>query len=71
MSYGFFLFTKLYDNFFCEDDDLEYDLLFDKLVGIYRDYQLSTYNDNNQDEYSCITYYFKNRQRQLEDEQHS
>jgi len=65
MNYSFFLFSKLYSVFFYEDDDLEYDLLFEKLTSLYEDYQASPYNDPEQDEYSCIRYYFLNRQIEL------
>lgn len=68
MDYPFFLFSKLYDNFFYEDDELEYDLLFEKLTALYEDYRSSPYNDPNQDGYSCIRYYFLNRQIQLGNE---
>jgi hypothetical protein len=51
--YSFFLFTKLYD-IIIKADDYAYDVLFDDLVGHYKQYQSSFYNDENKPEYECI-----------------
>ena len=69
MNYSFFLFSKLYELTFPEDSGLEYDLLFDKLVLLYREYYGSVYNNEFQSEYTCITDYFSNRQIKLQNEQ--
>lgn len=60
MNYSFFLFSKLYENWFHQDDDLEYDLLFDKLEPLYAKYFLGDFNDQSVDEYTCINNFFKN-----------
>lgn len=69
MEYSFFLFSKLYELYFPEDNELEYDLLFDRLTILYQDYYTNSYNDVFRSEYSCMRDYLSNRQIKLQNEQ--
>jgi len=60
LSYRFYLFSKLYDEVLAHDAELEYDILFPKVVQHYRDYLESQYNDHNMSEYECIMDFLEN-----------
>lgn len=51
-DYNFYLFTKLYDVIIGEES--EYDLMFDHLVDLYQEYEISHFNDGRLPEYECI-----------------
>jgi hypothetical protein len=59
MNYSFFLFTKLYDVIIGEQ--YEYDLMFDDLNDLYREYESSEFNDSAIDEYQCMTNFLTNK----------
>jgi hypothetical protein len=59
MSYSFFLFTKLYNVIIGEQ--YEYDLMFDDLKDLYREYDVSEFNDSAIDEYQCMTNFLTNK----------
>lgn len=71
MEYSHFLFSKLYDLHFPEDNELEYDLLFEKLGGLYEDYINSDFNSSYTDEHSCMVNYFLDLRLKHINEQHS
>lgn len=70
MEYSHFLFSKLYSLNFPEDDELEYDLLFDKLGELYEDYVNSDFNSSYTDEHSCMVNYFLDLRSKYINEQH-
>jgi len=59
MNYSFFLFTKLYDVII--GVQYEYDLMFDDLNDLYREYEASEFNDSAIDEYQCMTNFLTNK----------
>jgi hypothetical protein len=61
MNYSFFLFCELAKLLQPKKfpSNLEYDMLFESLVGEYRLYVVSEFNDSYQPEYECIEKYLK------------
>lgn len=55
MNYSFFLFTQLYNSII--GIQYEYDLMFDDIGILYKDYLASSFNDNNKPVYECIESY--------------
>jgi hypothetical protein len=55
MNYSFYLFSKLFDNFY--PTETPYDFLFEEVCRMYEDYLKSPYDNPKKDEYSCMVDY--------------
>jgi hypothetical protein len=55
-NYSFYLFSKLFDAII--GHEYEYDLMYRDIKNLYTFYQMSYYNDMDQDEYSCMYLFF-------------
>ena len=60
MNYNEFLFCQLLQLHVEYYRELEYDLLFEAIPKLYKDFQDSTYNMSSKSEYECIEEYIKN-----------
>lgn len=62
-DYHFYLFTKLYDVII--GTDIEYDLLFELLVELHEEYEMSHFNDGKLPEYDCIVNFLNHKKNNL------
>ena len=54
-TYSFFLFTKLYEVVNGNGlSDEPYDYQYEAISHLYKQYEVSAYNDGNKSEYECI-----------------
>lgn len=54
-DYSFFLFCKLFDTYHPSYE--EYDLAYDRMIGLFNDYTISDCNIESEPEYECMEKY--------------
>jgi len=62
-DYHFYLFTKLYDAII--GAEIEYDLMFELLVDLHKEYETSHFNDGKLPEYDCIVNFLNHKKHNL------
>jgi len=62
LTYNEYLLGKLLEIKNKEFAELEYDLQFSNIKIIYKDFEASKYNNDNEDLYECILNYLHNTQ---------
>jgi hypothetical protein len=62
-DYHFYLFTKLYDVIIGEES--EYDLMFDHLVDLHEEYEMSHFNNGKLPEYECIVNFLNHKKQTI------
>lgn len=62
-DYSFYLFTKLYDVII--GTQIEYDILFELLVDLHKEYEMSHFNDGRLSEYDCIVNFLNHKKHSL------
>ena len=61
MSYNQYLFSCLLKLFDSEFEQMEYDIQYDVVFSKYEEFENSSYNDENRDEYECIVEYLTDK----------
>ena len=63
MNYSFYLFCKLRDIIL--PSNTEYDILFKLDCALYEKYDLSTFNDPNLGEYTCVVNFLLDEKKNI------